>query len=166
VDDEVRIAELLTALSLASDLGQGQPMDWELRGCLLALGLAERLDVDSVERRTVYDLALLRYIGCTSHAHEVALVFGDEIDARRRLLAFDLADKGAMLRTIVGTAGAGLALPRRIATVAATLAAGSDPVDEGFRASCEVAATFGRRLGFGDDVNAALAFAFERWDGH
>ena len=82
------------------------------------------------------------------------------------MLAFHFTDKGATLRTIVGTAGAGRSLPGRIATVLATLAAGTDPVAEGFRASCEVAATFGRRLGFGHDVNAALAFAFERWDGH
>jgi len=33
----------------------------------------------------VYYTALLRWIGCTGHAHEASLLFGDEITARAHL---------------------------------------------------------------------------------
>jgi len=163
--DGVRTAELLTALSLATDLGQGQPMDWELRGCLVAMGLAGAIGMNEVDRRVLFDLALLRYIGCTSHAHEVSVAFGDEIGARRHFLGFDFADRRATGRAVVTMAGAGRSLPGRLATVVATLAAGTNPVREGFRASCEVADTFASRLGYPDPVRGALQFGFERWDG-
>lgn len=34
---------------------------------------------DPDARETTYWVSLLRYIGCTAHAHEVATIFGDEI---------------------------------------------------------------------------------------
>ena len=163
---EVRVAELLTALSLATDLGQGQPMDWELRSCLLAMSLADRAGVDEGTRRDVYDLALLRYIGCTSHAHEVAQTFGDEIAARDRFLAADLTDKRSVGRSIVQLAGSNRAWPGRVRTIVGTMAAGLAPVGEGFRASCEVAVRFADRLGFDSTIMAALQTSFERWDGN
>lgn len=163
--DGMRVAELLTALSLATDLGQGQPMDWELRSGLLALGLADAAGFGTEDRGAVYDLALLRYVGCTSHAHEVAALFGDEIEARGRFLAFDLADKAATGREIVGRAGRGRPLGARIATVLGTLAAGTGPLADGFRASCEVATRFATQLGFDEIVRTALSMSFERWDG-
>jgi hypothetical protein len=38
---QVRLAELVAALSLGIDLGFGQPMEHVLRQCLIALRLAE-----------------------------------------------------------------------------------------------------------------------------
>jgi hypothetical protein len=43
VRDEFRLAELMAAISLATDLGMGQPLEQALRTCLLAVGLGERL---------------------------------------------------------------------------------------------------------------------------
>jgi hypothetical protein len=40
---EVRLAELVAALSLGIDLGFAQPMEHVLRQCLIALRLGERL---------------------------------------------------------------------------------------------------------------------------
>jgi len=60
---EVGVAELVAALSLASDLGVGQPMEHVLRGCQLAVGFARELGVPGGELRDVYDVALLRRIG-------------------------------------------------------------------------------------------------------
>ena len=39
----LRLAELIAAISLATDLGMGQPMEQALRTCLLAIGLGRRL---------------------------------------------------------------------------------------------------------------------------
>src|SRR5260370_39736135 len=38
----LRLAELMAALSLATDLGMGQPLEQALRTCLIAIELAER----------------------------------------------------------------------------------------------------------------------------
>ena len=76
---QVRLAELVAALSLGIDLGFGQPMEHVLRQCLIALRLAERVGLDEQERAVVYYTALLVNVGCHSDAHEQAKWFGDDI---------------------------------------------------------------------------------------
>jgi len=76
---EVRLAELVAALSLGIDLGFGQPMEHVLRQCLIALRLADRIGLPDHERSAVYYTALLINVGCHSDAHEQAKWFGDDI---------------------------------------------------------------------------------------
>ncbi|HEV2058342.1 MAG TPA: hypothetical protein VGR11_03230, partial [Solirubrobacteraceae bacterium] len=65
----MRLAELVAVLSLGTDLGLGQPMEHVLRQCLIALRIAERLDLDEEERAVLYYTALLAYVGCHVDAH-------------------------------------------------------------------------------------------------
>src|SRR5919205_1016363 len=76
---EVRLAELLAALSLGVDLGFGQPMEHVLRQCLIALRVAERIGLGEQERAHVYYTALLINVGCHADAHEQAKWFGDDV---------------------------------------------------------------------------------------
>ena len=55
-----RLAELTIALSLATDLGTGQPMEHGLRTCSLSLAVSEALGLDAATRSCVYYVALLR----------------------------------------------------------------------------------------------------------
>src|SRR5207302_302102 len=78
-DADVRLSELVAALSLGIDLGFGQPMEHVLRQCLIALRLAERINMDAEARSNVYYTALLVGVGCHSDAHEQAKWFGDDL---------------------------------------------------------------------------------------
>ena len=51
---------------------------------------------------TVYWVALLRFIGCTGHAHEVATLFGDEIAIRGQTLVHDSGNPAEVMRDIDG----------------------------------------------------------------
>ena len=53
-------------------------------------------------RETAYWVALLRYVGCTGHAHEVATVFGDEIAIRAQTLVHDAANPAEVMGDVVG----------------------------------------------------------------
>ena len=84
---EVRPAELIAALSLATDLGLGQPMKHVLRSCRISLRLADELGLDDDERAVTYYVSLLAWICCHADAKEQAAWFGDDIalrPARRR----------------------------------------------------------------------------------
>lgn len=74
--ETLRLAELMAALSLATDLGMGQPLEQALRTCLIALALGERLDLGPDDLSTIYYVALLRFLGCTADAHEAAQLVG------------------------------------------------------------------------------------------
>src|SRR3954471_15234815 len=79
---EVRSGELFAALSLALDLGTGEPFEHALRTCLIGLELADRLELPADERRDVYHLSLLHSIGCTADSPEAAARYGDDIAVR------------------------------------------------------------------------------------
>jgi hypothetical protein len=68
----VRLAELLAVLSLAADLGMGQPMEHVLRQCLICLRLARCLGLDEADQEVVYYTALLAWVGCHVDAYEQA----------------------------------------------------------------------------------------------
>ena len=61
--DRVCLSELIGALSLASGLAVGEPMEHALRRCLIAVRLGQALGLAEDELTMVYDLALLRSIG-------------------------------------------------------------------------------------------------------
>jgi len=156
-------AELLGVLSLATDLALGQSMEYGLRAAILATRFGESLGVEPSERGAVFHVALLRWVGCTSHAHELSNWFGDELAARRRLDGQDLFSaigpmwhlmrRGAG-RSPFRPAGAGDGPLSAREAVAAIQVAGS-----------EVARSLADRFGFGPGVWAALDQGFERWDG-
>ena len=56
---------------------------------------------------TAYWVALLRYIGCTGHAHEVATLFGDEIAIRGQTLVHDAGNPAEVMRDVMAFATAG-----------------------------------------------------------
>lgn len=164
-DGQHRVAELAVALSLATDLGTGQPMEHGMRTCWLSLATARALGLGADAQRCVYHVALLRFIGCTSDASETAaLVGGDDIGFNATMAPMVLAQPLPGMRHFVRHVAEGLPPVRRAGRVARALV---DPDMERRTLSshCEVAARLAERLGVPDQVRHALAHAWERWDG-
>lgn len=161
----VRLAELVAALSLATDLGTGQPMEHALRTCLLSLELARRLEVPDGDLSDVYYVALLRFVGCTADAAETAAELGgDDIGFLAAMAPAFMGSSREQVSAFIRSAGAGLPLPARIGTVVRGL---TDPggADRSLRAHCEAAQLLSARLGVSEGVTTALGSAYERWDG-
>jgi HD-GYP domain-containing protein (c-di-GMP phosphodiesterase class II) len=159
------LAELTIALSLASDLGTGQPVEHGLRTCRLSLAVSDALGLDETTRSCVYYVALLRFLGCTSDASETAvLAGGDDVAFNATMAPMLAARSGEGVRFFVWHLAEDLPVHRRVGRVARALA---DPAMErrSLSGHCEVAARLGSRLGLPDDVVGALAHAYERWDG-
>ena len=161
----LRLAELVAALSLATDLGTGQPMEHALRVCLLAVSLGDELGVDEAERRDVYYIALLRAIGCVSDAHRVAARFGDEILANAQISLLDTAQPADALGLILRDVGAGQPALRRARMILAALAAGPNERNQVITAHCEVAEHLAQHLGMWPEVALGITQVYERWDG-
>jgi len=76
--ERARAAEVIAALSLATDLGIGVPLEHGLHSTLIAMRLGERLDVDAETASQTYYACLLFYVGCTANADVTAEIFGDD----------------------------------------------------------------------------------------
>jgi HD-GYP domain-containing protein (c-di-GMP phosphodiesterase class II) len=162
-DHDLRLVDLLAALSVATDLGMGQEPEKAVRGCLVATGLARAMDLPDRDVADVFYTTLLQHVGCTAPAHEIArsvghgpaiLPLAERTDpaSRRESLAF-LAAVGR------GTGA------DRVRYLARTVAAGKRDSRAANRAVCEVGALMADRLRLGEGVRLGLLQSLERWDG-
>jgi len=162
----LRLGEFVATLALAQDNAFGQPLESQLRSCLLATWLCDAAGFDRSVRETAYWVALLRYVGCTGHAHEVATVFGDEIAIRAQTLVHDAANPTEVMRDVVAFATAGRPEDERDRIIQMIQRTAREWAVHNFASGCEVADMLVQRLDFGPDIRESLRFTFERWNGN
>ena len=163
--EQVRAAELVAALCLATDLGMAFPFEHGLHSTLIAMRIADRLGVDREVLAETYYACLLSHSGCTTDAHVAPQVFGGSLTTHLHPLVYGSGRDvlTGLLRALPDPDAAGLArarqvayrLPRMVREQRTHLAAG-----------CEVAGMLADGLGLSPAVQGQLAYLLERWDGH
>ncbi len=151
-------------LASAADVGMGQPPGSSLRKALVALRSAAALGLPDPSQAATLFVSLLRWAGCTSHAHEFVLLFDDEIEVHNRVIGADFASFQPLFY-IARNAGKGRGPMGRARTYVDALRVGSSFTSAVFSASCEVAGLIARELGVASDVAVMLSAVFERFDG-
>ena len=161
---EVRLADLLAAISVATDLGMGQQPEKAIRACLLATELARAMGLPDDDVRDVYLTTLLRHLGCTATAHEETYLFGgDELASRPIAERTDFGKPAEAIKMLLSTGrGSGLDRPRHLARA---ILGGKKGGERVVLALCEVASHLAERLALGAGVATALYQVMERWDG-
>lgn len=162
----IRLAEILGALSLATDLSVGCPMETALRTALIAARLGEAYGCSRGVQSDAYYAALLRLLGCTGASHEEAFRFGagDDIALRQAFVQTDLGDPAAVLQTAVTELARGAGIWTRTRAVARFVG----PQHGGAELTtihCVQAMALARDLGMGPGVLSSLAQMYERFDG-
>ncbi len=160
----IRVAEVLAALSLTTDLASGVPFEKGLATCAVSTAFAGALGLDTDDRRAVFHTALLRAVGCTAYAPENAAFFVDDTAFQSALKVIDPGDPavfGAQMARFGAWAGPEQqpVLAQRFLDIVATEAV------QATGASCEVSRALGPRLGLPAAAVDALDHVWERWDG-
>lgn len=165
IDDEIRTAEVIGSLSLATDLAMGFPFEHGLHSTLLADRIAARLDLDATTRRDIFFGCLLFYAGCTTDAeiaaqkfrpgalleHFTPVVFGSPPETARGIIrALGNPSRGAVGQLVGGVARLpGAARGHRVHITS----------------MCEVAEMLAERLAVPSGVPPLFRDFTARWDG-
>jgi len=155
---------VLGALSLATDLANGNPMESALRTALLASAIAREAGVSGEDASDAFYAALLRHVGCTAFAHEEAVIVGDELRARQIYSPIDPTSGAERLRATLSL-GKGTGAVRRSRSIARVIARAGSMRAELSQSRCEVASRLAARLKMSRGVVEALGQMYERWDG-
>jgi HD-GYP domain-containing protein (c-di-GMP phosphodiesterase class II) len=161
----IRAAELVGALSIATDLGTGQPLEHALRTAVLAVRLGELAGASAEELSDTYYVALLHASGCTSNGHEAAQLFGDDIAHRAAFYLVDPTNPAEVLEFYRSNVGLGRPEEVRSKMVEAAIEQAGPRAREAFETMCEVAQRFAGWLGLRPNIESSLRYVFSRWDG-
>jgi len=151
-------------MSLATDLGLGQPPEHMLRAASLSMRIGQRLGLQAPDLGTLYDVSVLTYVGCSVFGDEGARLFGDDIDFRAQAIQVDLAGLPAML-FMLRQAGRGTGPLNRLRQATALAATGGRDVVSQMANHCSAAGVLAERLGLSPDVRSGIEQSYARWDG-
>ena len=81
---DIRLSEVISALSYALDVTEGQPMGHAVRSCAIGMRIGEEIGLDDDERSSLFYALLLKDAGCSSNAAKLSALFGaDDFELKR-----------------------------------------------------------------------------------
>lgn len=161
----ISLSEVLSALSYALDLTDGQPAGHTLRSCLIGMRLGRDVGFGAEQRSALYYALLLKDAGCTSNASRLCQLFGtDDRALKPRLRDVDRHNFIELLVNTIRTVALGRGVPDKMRHIIGLARSGS-VMQEIIQLRCERGADIVSRLGFPQSTAEAVRHLDEHWNG-
>ncbi|HWK89857.1 MAG TPA: HD domain-containing phosphohydrolase [Longimicrobium sp.] len=163
--ESIRLSEVISALSYALDITEGQPEGHSVRTCLIGMRLGEELALSPEERSSLFYTLLLKDAGCSSNSAETCELFGaDDLRVKRSWKTHDWSTQLGAIRHLARNVSPEAGPLKRLRRAAGFAFAG--PVGtELVRTRCERGADIARMLELTEETAAAIRALDEHWDG-
>ena len=164
---QLRMSDLISALSYALDLTEGQPMGHAVKCCLLSMRLAEILQLPVEQKSDLYYATLLKDAGCSSNAARMyEILGGDERKAKQEIKSTDwtrVSFEGLeyLLRNVMP----GRSRLERVFAIASVATSRDAQTRELIGMRCDRGATIARKIGFSEVMSSAIYSLDEHWNG-
>lgn len=163
---ELPLSEIVSALSYALDLTEGQAIGHAVRSCIIGMRLAQQLELDADQQAALYYALLLKDMGCSSNAARLHQLFdGDERQIKRDFKTTDWQNRLAGIAYVSRNAAAGQSLYQRFARLVHIARHGSGGAREMLQTRCERGARIADHLGFSSTTAEAIYSLDEHWNG-
>ncbi len=165
-DGQLQRAEILSALSHALDLTEGQPAGHCVRCCWLGMQLGHALHLGQSELQELYYTLLLKDLGCSSNAARITRLYATDDHAFKR--GFKQVDDSVtrIMPFLLRHTGLGQPLGRRLASIVDAVRHGGEHMHELIQTRCERGSAIARELRFPEGVAAGIYSLDEHYDGH
>src|SRR5579862_3699082 len=164
-ETDLRLGDLLAALSLATDLGNGMPLEKTMRTCLVAVSVGQSLGLGAKQLSDTFYATMLRSIGCTAFASEEAAAYGDDVTYRNTYFPVDFGRADEVEQATLANLARDEPPEVRTAAIERFFSDGPRIAVEMAATACSVAVRLADRLGMDKAVSEALTQIWERWDG-
>jgi putative nucleotidyltransferase with HDIG domain len=163
----IRLSDVVSALSVALDLTEGQPMGHSIRSCILGMRIAEDLGLSQLDRSHLYYALLLKDSGCSSNAARMHQILGsDDIQAKREVKFVDWTRPSLSgLRYAMRNVLPGQSFIRRFLKAAQLGLQQKRNNAEMIGARCHRGAEIARKIGMSEPTAQAIRSLDEHWNG-
>jgi HD-GYP domain-containing protein (c-di-GMP phosphodiesterase class II) len=164
VRTEIRLSEVVAALSHALDITEGQPIGHAERCCRIGMRIGEAIGLPAQSRSALFYALLLKDAGCSSTASRVAALFeNDDQRVKVDLKTTDLQRPLEAIRYAARNAAPERNLLMRARRFALVALKGSRR--EMTQLRCERGAEIARQIGLSEETAQAILHLDEHWDG-
>lgn len=161
----IRLAEVISALTFALDLTEGQRPGHTLRSTLIAMRLGAERGLSADQLEALYYAALLKDSGCSSNAARMAAVFGSpDQELKRNMRLVDWHDRWKLAMRTAASCGIGLNPLARIKHFL-QIAQSPDFTREIIKVRCERGAQIAHVLEFPRATSEGILHVDEHWCG-
>lgn len=165
-DGTVRLAEVVSALSYALDLTEGQAPGHSVRSCVIGMRLAQQVGLDSVSQSALFYALLLKDAGCSSNAAKLCTLFAaDDRQLKQAHKLIDWTGRGPSAAYALRHAAPGANLITKVATVVSIARQAEQIGREMIAIRCERGADIARAIGMPAATAEAIHSLDEHWDG-
>ena len=155
---DIRLSEVISALSYALDVTEGQPMGHAVRSCAIGMRVGEEIGLHDETRSSLFYALLLKDAGCSSNAAKLSALFGaDDFELKRARKLTNHLRTGESLRYVLRHGRT-----RRLAAIARSGAEGARSMTE---LRCERGAEIARMIELTEETAEAIRALDEHWDG-
>lgn len=161
----IRLAELLSALSNALDMVEGQPAGHCIRCCWIGMHIGQQIGLDEAQIWELYYTLLLKDLGCSSNAARICRLFmTDDLAFKRDAKTIDGSLPQA-LRFVLSHTGLKAGLADRIRALINVFLSSGQIAQELVETRCHRGADIARKMRFSEAVAAGIQNLDEHWDG-
>ncbi|HTF58203.1 MAG TPA: HD domain-containing phosphohydrolase, partial [Planctomycetota bacterium] len=163
----VRLSDVVSALSYALDITEGQPEGHAVRTCLIGMRLAQEIGLPPATRSALFYALIMKDLGCSSNSAKVAYLFGaDDRDVKRDVKVTDWTRSGPALKYLFRNALPGRSTFRRILRTITLAIRGSRGAREIQRIRCDRGAEIAQMIELPEESIPAIRHLDEHWDGN
>jgi len=162
---DIRLAELLGALSHALDMVEGQPAGHCVRCCWIGIHIGHEIGLNDVQIWELYYTLLLKDLGCSSNAARICELFlTDDISFKQHSKTLDGSLPQA-LRFVLSHTGLKVGLAERFRGLVNVFLNTGHIGRELIEARCYRGAEIARKMHFSEAVAQGIQNLDEHWDG-
>jgi len=162
----LKLSELISALSYALDITEGQPEGHCIRCCWIGMNIGRYLELPDHELWELYYVLLLKDLGCSSNASRICeLYLTDDLTFKRDFKWVD-GSLPQVLRFVLRHTGAAAGALSRVKALADIFSNGEVIAQELIQTRCTRGADIARRLRFSEAIARGIHALDEHWDGH
>lgn len=162
---DIRLAELLGALSHALDMTEGQPAGHCVRCCFIGTQIGQEIGISEFQLWELYYTLLLKDLGCSSNAARICqLYLADDIQFKHDFKQIDGSLPQA-LRFVLAHTGLQAGLTERFRALINVFQNGGNIARELIETRCHRGADIARKMRFSEAVAQGIQNLDEHWNG-
>ncbi|HEY5316160.1 MAG TPA: HD domain-containing phosphohydrolase [Pirellulales bacterium] len=166
VATKIRFSEIISALSVALDITQGQPVGHSMRSVLIGMRLADALHLPVADRSALFYALLLKDLGCSSNAAKMAYLFGaDDHQVKRSGRLVDWTKASESIKHCWTQCAPGGSTIEKLLKMAAIARGGAEGARKIAEVRCHRGAEIARTLLLPEATAGAILDLDEHWNG-